>query len=504
MADSLAATRHSGLKAWIFTLFVAGLLFCATANRGAQWQDSGLHQVRIITNQITNPFGIATAHPLHFYLGRLFYLALPVEPGFAITLLSAVAGAIAVANLALLVFRLTGNGWATLITGASLAMGHTFWQHATHTESYTLVAALLTAEWIAIERFVTTRKYRWLAGLFLFNGLGVANHMLAALATPIDGVLVVLSLRRARQRWKPILSCVVIWLIGCAPLLGMMWNDYQAQGDLAATIHSTLFGRFAGSVLNTSLSLGVLGRGFGFIAYNFPGLALPLAVYALVKGRSMVPEPLLRVILIEVVIYTGFVLRYAIVDQYSYFFVIYLFVALFAGIGVARLRIATRERTYRRAVGAALIMACWTPGVYVATATVLKDRHALAGAVGNKPYRNGYRSMLVPWGVGDDHADRLNHQLVHLSNDKTTIIAEDQMIAFGIEYAKACRRIHPSVTIVVEKTPESIRQTIAGAPGDVIIVPRDRDNPILPPDGYCKREGDIYVLNDNDGIDRSR
>lgn len=481
-------------KVWWIAFAAAGLLFIATASRGAQWQDSGLHQVRIITDDITNPFGIATSHPLHFYLGRLFYASLPIEPGFAISILSAVAAAIAVANVAMLVLRLTRNHWASAIAAISLALGQTFWQHATHTESYALVAALLTAEWLCVERWLGTNRNRYLLLLFLLNGLGVSNHMLAALATPVDVALLLATVLKRRTGWKLVPGCAFLWALGCLPLLQYMARDYQAGGDLAATVHSALFGNFADNVLNTSLSIRSLAMGAGFIAYNFPGLAIPLAIYGIVRARSDAPAPLRRLLIAECIIYTAFVIRYAIVDQYSYFFVVYLFIAVFAGVGIGRMHAWLQPRHWIAALGVALMTSLWTPIVYWTTARILEQRHILSWAAGNKPYRNGYRSHFVPWGLGDDHAEQLNRKLEKTVTPGTTIIIEDPMIEFGVQYARSLGRLPETVQVVGANDVPDVRRFIAKSAGTIILVPRDRDHPQVEPELSWRRDGDIYIL----------
>ncbi|MCB9857918.1 MAG: DUF2723 domain-containing protein [Phycisphaerales bacterium] len=495
MAPDLRRTPSSHVhKVWWIAFAAASLLFIATAGRGAQWQDSGLHQVRIITNNIANSFGIATSHPLHFYLGRLFYICLPVEPGFAISILSAVAASIAVANVLLLVLRLTHNHWASVIAAITLALGQTFWQHATHTESYALVAALLTAEWLCVERILSTRRNRWLIILFFLNGLGVSNHMLAGLASPIDAALLIIVIAKQKSRWRIFAGCAIAWCLGCVPLLEYMFRDYQAGGDLAATIRSTLFGTFADSVLNTSISIRSLAMGAGFIAYNFPGLAIPLAVYGIYRGRTTCPIALRRLLIAEAIIYVLFVMRYAIVDQYSYFFVIYLFVAVFAGLGIGRMNTWMQPRAWRVAIGITLVTSLWTPAVYWMTSRFLERRHIMSAAAGNKPYRNGYRVHFVPWGAGDDHADELNQKIASVVTPDASVIVEDPMIAYGIQYAQSLGRLADSVKVVVANDVPDVRSYIANAIGNVILVPRDRDHPQIEPELPWRRDGDIYML----------
>ena len=140
---------------WLLVFVAALALYVLTANRGVQWQDSGWQQYRIVTGQIGHPYGLALTHPLQFLLGWLAIRALPMlEPAFAITLVSALAGAVAVAGVAALVRLLTGRVGPAVLAAVALLFAHTFWRHATITESYTIVAALLTLEWLCIAQCV--------------------------------------------------------------------------------------------------------------------------------------------------------------------------------------------------------------------------------------------------------------------------------------------------------------------------------------------------------------
>ncbi len=76
---------------WLAVFGVFVILFAATANRGPQWQDSGWHIWRVVTHDISHPLGLALAHPLHHWLGRLAVWFNVVEPCFAVTLVSAIA-----------------------------------------------------------------------------------------------------------------------------------------------------------------------------------------------------------------------------------------------------------------------------------------------------------------------------------------------------------------------------------------------------------------------------
>lgn len=74
---------------------------CRNGSPGRQWQDSGWQRCRIVTGQIDHQRGLALVHPVQYYLGRLAIRRPGIEPALAITWVSSIAGAVAVANVAL-------------------------------------------------------------------------------------------------------------------------------------------------------------------------------------------------------------------------------------------------------------------------------------------------------------------------------------------------------------------------------------------------------------------
>ena len=89
---------------------------------------------------------------------------------------------------------------AALLAAASLALANTFWQMATLTETYTLTAALLSAEVWCLVAYGQSGRVSALWAMALFNGLGIANHMLAALTTPVVACVVLYVFLRTRRQ----------------------------------------------------------------------------------------------------------------------------------------------------------------------------------------------------------------------------------------------------------------------------------------------------------------
>lgn len=516
-ASYLGIRRHAARTAapfiWGAAFIAAAALYGFTAGRGVQWQDSGWQQYRIVTGQLEHPRGLAVTHPLHFHLSRLSLHVPGLEPAHAITLISALFGAITVANLAVLIYvlnaravpraaRVRGDRAAiAAICAGAFMTSHTFWQHATHTESYTLVAALLTGEWLCLTCFALRGRPALLAALALLNGLGVGNHLLAALATPLDvGVICwAIVARRAAPRWA--FACAALWLLGAMPYLTLVVKEALRSGDWAATLHSALFAKYSVNVLNTSFSLRSLGLLVGYYLYNFPGLTLPLALLGLIRPQAPVPVWLLRVLMAEIAIYFLFVARYSITDQYSFYFPVYAGLTIFAGLGLARLLAAGRSRLW---LILAALTACWTPLIYWGAATGLARAGWLEGMAGAKPYRDGYRAFFVPWGVGEDYPTQLNEEISRLAAPGDLIILADHMSGFGVRYWQALGRLPQSATLhelTVRPGQDELAElqkmvdTHRAAGRNVILTPRDRNEPGLALERAAwERVGDIYIM----------
>jgi len=505
--DAVGSPRDTrALMVWVAAFVVALGLYGGTANRGPQWQDSGRQQLRIVTGELEHSRGLALAHPVQYFLGRMA-IRLPIsEPAFAITLVSSLAGALAVANLALTVVLLTRSTAAAVISATALMLSHTFWQHATYTESYALVAALLTGEWLCLAAFATTGRSGYLLLVALLNGVGIANHLLAALALPVNAAIIIWAVARGRCSKLSVVAAAALWLLGTSPYTGLVLATIVSSGDAWGALHSALFGAYAERVLNLSLDARQLLLSVGYVTYNFPGLTVPLAIlgaYAAFRRRN-VHQWLARALLLELLIYAVFVVRYRITDQYMFYFPVYLLLALFAGLGLQRIFMLRARRLQRLIIGMATVTALWTPAIYAGTCAFSRSRGLMASLVKNKPYRDGYRAFFVPWGRGADYPAELNEAVRQLVGADGVVLVGDDMIEAAVRYAQVRASIPQSVDVVRvwrRATPErvaALRATLERAVGDgrlVVLVPSDRDNPwTYVPEARWARVGDIYRL----------
>lgn len=480
---------------WLVLFVGAFLLYALTANRGPQWQDSGQHILRIMDGRLIHPLGLALSHPLHYWLGRAAIAITPFEPCLAITLLSSLAGAIAVANVFGCVRTLTGDASAALLAALMLAVAHTFWQMSTLTETYTLAAALLSGECWMVALYAVSGRRHYLWGACLLNGLGLANHLLALLTTPIIGCILVVSFWRKPIRVGGLLLGGLAWLIGSLPYTALVGMELARSPSAGAVIRSALFGHsYHNEVLNTSLSARLLLVALAFIVLSFPTLQLPAAVYGIVKGwTSQAPKLARRAFLAGLIIHALFALRYSVIDQHLFFLPLYVLASLLAGVGYAafwkRWGSAVRRKTVMLGGGALVL----TVVLYALVPGVARRFDLLEGVERNKPYRDDYAYLFTPWSVAEHSAEQMSDHALKLAGVRGLIIVEDATAEFAVAY-RVRRSGLADVHVTRDLLPDQIRAMMREG-GAVVLAPNDADRPrIDPPTGAWRRDGDLYVL----------
>ncbi len=489
-------------RVWLAAFFCALVLYWLTASRVVQWQDSGWQQCRIASGELLHPDGLALVHPIQHWLGRLFALVLPVEPAFAATLVSVVAAAVAVANIAATVRNHCAALIPVVASAGAYALAHTIWQEATHTESYAATAALLTTEWLLLERYFHTRRGHWLLGVALFNGLGVANHMLMVLGTPIHAAIAIDATRRGRLSISGLAAAVGCWVAGSLPYSTLIVATAMQDG-WAEALYSAAFGEYRSEVLNTALDRNTFVLTGAYLVYNLPNLTIPLALYALF-GRVTRGSGLVRLLAFECLVYLLFLARYRVVDQYMFYFPLYASLAILGGIGLhGALRHCVGVRR-RMLIAAVLVTTFWSPALYAGAAVVARAVRLYPWMVGNKPYREGYWSFYAPWGVGKNFTVELSEAVRGLVGNRGLVIITDSSIAHGLEYDLIVGRIAAGVEFLRVKSrpdPDEVVEVLAAitrhraAQGSIVLVPINREEPELHVPGLAwERVGDIYRL----------
>ncbi|MHC4346502.1 MAG: protein O-mannosyl-transferase family, partial [Planctomycetota bacterium] len=146
------------VKAYLAVLGGALVLYGLTCAPAVLWQDSGLFVYRIWHNDLQGNLGIALAHPLYILLG-IVVKSIPLgDFAHRVNLISAVCGAVSIANLYLLVRLWLGRALPAIVAAVTLALSWTFWQNAVIAEVYTLYTMFLFAELIMLLQYMRTGR----------------------------------------------------------------------------------------------------------------------------------------------------------------------------------------------------------------------------------------------------------------------------------------------------------------------------------------------------------
>jgi len=473
---------ESVLPMYLIVLATAGVLYIVTCAPTILWQDSGRFVYRIWHNDIQGKLGLALAHPLYIMIG-IAAKHIPLgELAYKVNLISAVFGAVTVANVFLLLRLWLGKNLPAVIAAITFALSHTFWRHASIAETYTLYTALLTGELIMLLRYTQSSKVGYLYWLGLLNGLAIANHMFASIPLLCYGVFFVVLLAKKRIGFGRLAVVVLLWIIGAAPYEYLIVKNIIQSGDFTGTALSAAFGNgWQGAVLNTSLSLKIVKENILFLLLNFPTpnlLLLFVGLFGLYK--YCLAKAFSNVVLVLSVLFFLFAFRYTVPDRYTFFMPFYCMVSVLAGLGVyvVNKRISNKVLVYL-----VLIFAFLPIPVYAVVPIVAEKTGFSLGTKRELPYRNAYRYFLCPWKTGYRGADRFAGEALALVENNAIIYA-DGTVAYVLLYAQQVREKRRDIKIVSghdgsEGAPVLDENTVAGLMRDSALYV------VSPVKGYC-------------------
>jgi hypothetical protein len=404
------------------------VLYVATVAPGPLWQDNGLAQVRALRHDLYGGLGLALSHPLYYLIAIAFQKLPFAESAYKTNLVASVFGALTVGNVYLLLRLLTTRRAAAVVGTISLAVAHTFWQHCALAEVYTVSTALLTAELLCLVQYACSGKSAWLLTLFVLNGLGVSNHMLAALNLPVWIVLLVWLAWRRRRNAVLLPAAAVLWVIGAGIYLSMIAHEVAAGQSLGAVLRSALFGdQYAGNVLNIHIGAGLIGRALLYLGLNFP---TPVALLALLglgalwrpaaAGWPIATRPIGALLVIHLL----WGLHYNVPDQYTFFIPAIVLIAIALGLGADRF-LAGRGRAW---VVAAVALAALPPLVYLPLPRIVRAAGLSLGVRREIPYRDTYSYFLWPWKAGDQGPLRFATEVRRTLPDGALLLADDTAV----------------------------------------------------------------------------
>jgi len=438
--------KPKSARHYVAVLCGALALYIVSCAPGALWQDSGLIQYRIWHNDIEGFLGLAISHPL-FYILAIGAKYIPLgEFAHKVNLLSAIAAAVAVANMFLLVRLWLGRNFPAVIAALTLAVSHTFWRHASIIETYTLWTALFLAELIMLLQYTRTSRVRYLYWLGFLNGLSIAVHMLASIPLLCYAAFVIFLLAKKEIRPKDLGILALLWIAGALPYEYLIVKNIIQTGDVTGTLASAAFGhRWQGAVLNASVSTKIVKENFLYILLNFPTpnfllfFAGCFGLFKMSPGRGF-----RNVVLALTVLFFLFAFRYTVPDRYAFFIPFYCMVCILTGLGTYLLQ----QRMSRKVFVFLLLFLSLLPvGVYAAVPALAGKMQLNIGTRNDIPHRDDYEYFLWPWKTGYNGAERFADEALSLAEADAVIYADTTTVA-PLLYLQEVKGKRPDVKIV--------------------------------------------------------
>ena len=455
---------------WWGVFFLSCALYFITAQRDMNWQDSGLLQWRVLTGDVYGELSLAVAHPLLILAGQALK-AIPVgTTELKMNFLSGVGMAVALANFTGLIIFLTGRWKTALLFAAMLGVSHTAWWLSTLTETYTWVAAGLTAELWLLARLIREPRGTTLAALAFINGLGLTLHDFALLPLPVYASTAVWLAYTRKISFGGLGLAFVAYLAGAALIMGMVVQTAISNGSLIFALHSFLFGEGEERVLSTSF----------FSRYTLPNLALaslsylnpvlPLAILGWFRFCKVLGKPLAVAIGIVTFIEILFIIRYPSQDQFTLSLPALIMIFLAAAIAAAHVQRVSSFWS-RFVVGTSVLSIALMPVVYGTLPHALRMVGLEVKRPRTLPYRDELRYWITPW-KHNEHSAQFFAETSLVQAAANGVILSDGTALFPLLMARSSDPRYAGITVnwpesvlpFPDKEPERFFRTVAGRP----------------------------------------
>jgi hypothetical protein len=439
-------SKRKVVQYYFIVLCCALVLYIVSCAPGVLWQDSGLTQYRIWHNDIEGFHGLAISHPL-FYILAIGAKYIPLgEFAHRVNLVSAVAGAVAVANMFLLVRLWLGRNLPAVVAAVTFAVSHTFWRHSSIIETYTLWTALFLAELIMLLQYTKTRRVHYLYWLGLLSGLSIAVHMLASIPLICYAVLLAFLLAKKEIHIRNLAIIALLWIFGALPYEYLIVKNIIQTGDFTGTLASAAFGhRWQAAVINTSLSITMVKENFLYILLNFPTpnfLLFFAGCFGLLKMSTV--RSFKNVVLALIILFFLFAFRYTVPDRYAFFIPFYCLVSVVIGLGTDILQ---SQKNLKVPLLLVLLFCVLPVGVYAALPPLARKMQLNIGTRNDIPHRDDYEYFLLPWKTGYKGAERFAEQALDLPEDNAVIYADTTTVG-PLLYLQEVKGKRPDVKIV--------------------------------------------------------
>ena len=412
-----------GGRLWLLVALCAAAVYLPTMAPGLLWGDSGDAQIRVLRGELRDPALLARTHVTYYAVAIALRDTVGLNPALAANLVSALAGIVTVANVGWLISLFVRRRTPIACGVALLLLSHTLWQLSTGAEVGTFSTMCLSLELVMVVKFARTRRLRWLALIGLVNGIGWSTHNFALLIWPAYALMAVM-------RWgafpKPYARSLVVvagmWVLGSLPLIVLTILDYRQGGDASVTIRSLLVGWYGPRVFNTNVTPRLILQQIAYVAYNFPTPLILLAIFGWWRIRSDQGRGIWWFLTVSGVVYFVFAARYRVPDQYTFLIHGYVFLILFAAVGIDH----WLGRFRSKAMWASVVLLSLVAPLVYSRAPGLARRFADGSSVRPTraiPYRDLLQWFLTPWRTGYDGAERYARETFEMLPPDALLIA---------------------------------------------------------------------------------
>jgi hypothetical protein len=206
-------------------------LYIRTLAPSLLWGDSAEFQTLSYTLGMTHPSGYMT----QIMLGKLFTYIPVSNIAYRVNLMSAFFGALAVAQVYLIVRMLGGWPIAGISASVMLALSQLFWRRALVAESYAIAASMVATIWLLFLCWRHTQNWAYLFAAGLAGGLSIGIHS-TVLMTAVSVLVIMAMTTRKRADW---IGAATGALLGVG--LTFSFFLYLDHHDPPSSIYNTVF-----------------------------------------------------------------------------------------------------------------------------------------------------------------------------------------------------------------------------------------------------------------------
>ena len=430
----------------------AFILYFYTLAPDLVWQDQGDFQVWVAQCKLEqvefNNAGerisdVVRVHPLYIvfahWLGRLT----PMSYAYAANLTSAIFAALGVSGIAALVYSLTSRVLPAIISASVCALGHTYWFMATQAQTYSMSNAFtIWGLLFAILYCLANQKRNLYIACFIF-GLGVSVHNMSQIAFFVLAVFIGLKLYKGALKWREVMICLMLWLIGGSLWLYAIGLEYKATGDLLGSVLSGIYGRWGNAVFNAADIVHLAKRSILFFILNFPTPLVILAVPGILFGRRVIDNCVYNFLIASLVLYILFAFRYHVPNQNHFFMPAYILISIFIGLGYVYWR--THELSADWLV--AIVLLVWIVPTYAGICFEAQNCGFSWGHNRHIPYRHEYKYYLEPWQQGQTGPRKMVEEVFHVL-PKGAVLVVDSTPYSAFEYAIDIEAQRPDLVLI--------------------------------------------------------